>query len=455
MKENFTFLRNNYRTFFPVKIFFIIIGVWLVLATLNFLSLKYWKFTGADIFFPFSVIYPSSFLWTGFLFALLFLFFGVYIYRKSENLSFTKIIFSCIALVLFGNLAQGNLDVAFEQPFYLKGRQYYHDAINIKDGYEWLRTFTIHQDSYQLHTKTHPPFVVLLHYVLLNIFKGNILLLGISFFVIASLFFVVLKNIFIHLDFETERAKKLLLLTAVIPSVNIYLLVSIDGLILMTSSLMILGLTRILKIGKLDFWSLFWCSISVLFTNMLSFSGLFLLAFSGIFGLIYFFKKRYDFMILLIFVLIINTIIFLSFYYGLGYNHLLTFHQASSSENPDGFMLFSKPYIYLWTRLQAIGEILMFLSLGLSAVFLSVNHYNKVLFSDIRINNLFFSAISALGLMFISGAYGTGETARACLFIVPFFILLLKNIKTETFLILYFLSLLQTFGMQMIGNYFW
>lgn len=443
------------KKYFPVKTFFVIIGIWILLAILNFVSLKYWKFTGADILFPFSVIYPSSFLVFGFFFATIFLIFGGYVFLKSENLSIPTILLCCVFLVLLGNLAQGNLDIAFRQPFYLKGRQYYHDAVKITNSWQWLRTFTDHQNEFQMHTKTHPPFVVLLHYWILKIFKGNILALGIVFFLISSLFFTILKNILKNYSFDGESIKKILLFSAVIPSVNIYSLVSIDGIILMTSSLMLLAISRMFKTQRLDFLSVFYASLSIFLTNSLSFSGLFLIAFLGLLAVFYFFRKEYKLLILLSLSVVVNVLIFCLLFYFFGYNHWLTFHQAAASENPGGFMLFHQPYIYFWTRAQDVGEILMFLSLGVTAVLFSWKKFGRDLFGVKSINLVFVSGIFALGLMFLSGAYGTGETARACLFIVPFFILLFKNLKTETLYILYFLSLFQTFGMQLIGNYFW
>lgn len=65
-------------------------------------------------------------------------------------------------------------------------------------------------------------------------------------------------------------------------------------------------------------------------------------------------------------------------------------------------------------------------------------------------------AFSSLIIMFLTGAYGTGETARACLYIYPYFLLLLINIKNKYILLnIAYIALTQTFIMQMIGDYFW
>lgn len=448
------FTKRDLQQRFPVKAFFSIIAVWILLIILNFLSLKFWKFTGCDLLFPFSVLYPSNFLWTGFLAGSAFLFLGIYSFKNSEKFSVPVVFLLCFLLVLMGNLAQGNLDIAFEQPFYLKGRQYYRDALPIKNPCEWLRNFTKNQDTFQLHTRTHPPFVVLLHYWILKIFGGNILALGIVFFLISALFFPILNSILKNLDFSDERRKQTLLLSAVIPSVNIYMLVSIDGIILMTSSLLILGITRIFKLNKIDIWSILFCTLSLIFTNMLSFSGLFLMAFFGLFCLWFLIKKNIKFAIVGTISVVAYLLFFLAIFKVFGYNQLETFQKASASENPGGFMLLYDAYIYFWTRFQAIGEILIFLSFGFFAVLFSKKFSFNLKYENF-IKILFSSAVSALGLMLVSGAYGTGETARACLFIVPFFIILLKNLNQKTFDIVCILALLQCFGMQIIGNFFW
>ncbi|MCC2591335.1 hypothetical protein [Chryseobacterium sp. MFBS3-17] len=448
-------LTPDMRSFFPLKSFYWIIGVWLVLAALNFWSLEHWKFTGADLFFPFSVLYPSNFLLSGFLFAGVFLLMGYYFWQRQEGFSITQVLFISVLLVIFGNMAQGNLDIAMEQPFYLKGRQYYHDAVHVLHPAQFLETFNANQDQFQMHTRTHPPFVVLLHWVFLKISGGSILFLSVAFFLISALFFPVLHQILKNFGFSARRRRKVLLLAAVIPSVNIYLLVSLDGIILMTVSLLLWAISRIYRDGRTDAKSVLLMVSSVILTNMLSFSGLFLLAFLGLYSLFFMAKRQFGFVWITAALTGIMILFFTIIYWVSGYHQLDAFLHASASENPKGFMLLHQPYIYFWTRLQAAGEIMMFLSLGFCAVLLGGHKYSVQLFADAAINRVFIAGVSALLLMFLTGAYGTGETARACLFIVPFFLLLLKNLRNETIFIVYFLSLFQTFGMQTIGNFFW
>lgn len=386
------------------------------------------------------------------MFAFLFLLSGIFAFRYSEKLNVYLLFLMAVVLVVLGNLSQGDFDTAFLQPFYLKGRQYYADAINITDGSIWLRDFTKNLEHFQLHTKTHPPFVTLLHFWILNI--SNIETLAIVFFAIGCLSFPIFYKILVYLGFEEKRRKWMLLLFAVIPSVNIYLLVSIDSLVLTSTLIFLLGFARIFDQNKIDAFSFLLISSGLILTNLITFSGLFLFAFLGCFSFYFLLKGKWNFVWLSLMTTVLFLLTFLIIYSTTGYNHLETFLQASHSENPDGFRLLHQPFVYLMTRLEDVGEILLFLSFGFLAVFFSRKNETEV-FENRNLNILFFSAISAISAMLLTGAYGTGETARACLFLVPYFLILLKDINSDQFRILFYLCLFQTFGMQMIGNFYW
>lgn len=437
---------------FPWMVFFIAVFIWIAIAGANFYYQNQGGFTGTGILFPISVIYPNQFLWSGFMFAFLFLLSGIFAFRYSEKLNVYLLFLMAVVLVVLGNLSQGDFDTAFLQPFYLKGRQYYADAINITDGSIWLRDFTKNLEHFQLHTKTHPPFVTLLHFWILNI--SNIETLAIVFFAIGCLSFPIFYKILVYLGFEEKRRKWMLLLFAVIPSVNIYLLVSIDSLVLTSTLIFLLGFARIFDQNKIDAFSFLLISSGLILTNLITFSGLFLFAFLGCFSFYFLLKGKWNFVWLSLMTTVLFLLTFLIIYSTTGYNHLETFLQASHSENPDGFRLLHQPFVYLMTRLEDVGEILLFLSFGFLAVFFSRKNETEV-FENRNLNILFFSAISAISAMLLTGAYGTGETARACLFLVPYFLILLKDINSDQFRILFYLCLFQTFGMQMIGNFYW
>lgn len=446
---------KNIFNFFPVRTFSISIFIWILLAIGNYWANHNGYYLGTELLFPFSVIYPSNFLLSGTIFGVIFLILGTFSYHYINYLPRWLFFLLCLLLVIIGNMMQGNIDIAFLQPFYLKGRQYYADAILIQDWITWLKDFSYNQDSFQLHTKTHPPFITLLHYLFLELFNNDILGLSLSFSAISLLSIFIFYDILTCLNFNTNIKRKLTLFFSIIPSFNIYSIVSIDGLFLTFSLIFLLGVCRIYQLKKLDFISIILSTFGVICCNLISFSGLFFFAFLGLFSLYTMYKKNYHFLILSIFIGTTYIGYFYSLYYLLDYNHLEVFFNASKFENKDDFMLLAKPLIYFGTRLEDICEILFFLSFGFVALLFSKNKFYAPLFDSSPINTLFFSATIALITMFLTGAYGTGETARACLFVMPYFLLLLKNIHSKTFSILYYLCLLQTFGMQLIGNFYW
>jgi len=437
---------------FPWLVFFVAIFIWVAVAGANFYYQNNGGYTGTGILFPISVIYPNQFLWSGFAFAFLFLLSGIFAFKYADKLNFYLLFLIAIVLVLLGNLSQGNFDISFLQPFYLKGRQYYADAINITDGQIWLRDFSKNLEQFQMHTKTHPPFVTLLHFWILNI--SNIETLAIVFFTIGCLSFPLFYQILVYLGFEETRRKWMLLLFAVIPSINIYLLVSIDALVLTSTLIFLLGFARIFHHNKIDIISFLLISSGLILTNLLTFSGLFLFAFLGCVSFCFLLKGKWNFVWLGLMSTVVFILAYAIIYVTTGYDQLETFLLASRSENPDGFRLFHQPFVYLMTRLEDIGEIFLFLSFGFLAVLFSKRPGTEV-FENRNINILFFSAIAAISTMLLTGAYGTGETARACLFLVPYFLILLKDIGSDQFKILFYLCLFQTFGMQMIGNFYW
>ena len=104
---------------FPWMVFFVAIFIWIAIAGVNYYYQLQGGFTGTGLLFPISVIYPNQFLWSGFVFAFLFLLTGIFAFRYSEKLNVYLLFLVAIILVLFGNLSQGNFDTAFLQPFYL------------------------------------------------------------------------------------------------------------------------------------------------------------------------------------------------------------------------------------------------------------------------------------------------------------------------------------------------
>ncbi len=103
-------------------------------------------------------------------------------------------------------------------------------------------------------------------------------------------------------------------------------------------------------------------------------------------------------------------------------------------------------------RIESIFEILLFLSLGVLSVIFT---HTKISLDNDPFIILSYIALIILSLMFLTGAYHTGETARACLFIYPYILFLLKNVKIPLIISLISFASFQTIIMQKMGNYFW
>ena len=138
------------------------------------------------------------------------------------------------------------------------------------------------------------------------------------------------------------------------------------------------------------------------------------------------------------------------------YNHFYGFVLASLIENLDGFSGFVEPVVYIMTRIENITEIAIFFSFGCLAAVFNQNSLKKAFGNYQRLETgLALFAIMTLTMMFVAGAFRTGETARACLFIYPYLILPFFNAESRILSDLIILAGLQTAAMQLFGWYFW
>lgn len=439
----------------PLKTIFILIFGWIIMILLNYFLNENGFFTGTRITFPISVVYFSKFTPLGILFSFVFLFSGLYILNRYKNLNTKQLIISYIVLIILGNLAQGSIHQTFYRSFIDTDFQYYHDAISIKNGFEFISNYNQIQDSLTMHAKTHPPFTVWIHYIFLKVTNNSVL--GLAILLSSIGLFTIVPLIKILNIFSTEKSTRniLILIFALIPAVNIYSIVSIDSNFLCYTLIFLYGLLKINQENKISLQGIILATLGFTLANFISFSGTFLAAFTFFYCAYKFFSEKKTFpLINFIFVAIIFLFILAITNFTLDYNHIQAFFQASKSENPNGFRGFHQPLVYLFTRIEDISEILLFLSFGFFAYLFSPRVFNidssKIYFK------LSIIAFATLFLMFLTGAYGTGETARACLYIYPFFLFLLIDIKNIQILKnIAYIALFQTFIMQLIGDYFW
>lgn len=451
MIENFI---NTLKTL-PYKIIILLIVGWAAMVGLNYFLNENHIFTGSRITFPISVVYFSKFTIQGILFSLVFLVVGLFVLKKYKSLNYTQLFIAYFLIILLGNLTQGSIHQTFLRSFIDTDFQYFHDVIKIENGYDFISNYNNIQDTLTMHAKTHPPFTVWVQYILYILFNKSVLGLSIAMSIIGICSFFPLLKIIQFFKIETDKSNLLILIFAFIPAVNIYSIVSIDAIFLLFSLVFLYGLLIIAKAKKINTQGIIISFIGFSLANSISFSGTFFACLAAILAVYQFIveKNKYTFINLSI-VAVLFILFFLLIKITLGYNHLEAFFNASKLENPNGFRGFHQPLVYLFTRIEDVSEILLFLSFGFYAYLFTPKVF------DFKKNEINFYlpiiAFNSLILMFLTGAYGTGETARACLYIYPYFLLLLVNVKnTQILKNIAYIAFLQTFAMQLLGDYFW
>ena len=444
-------------TFFPLELaykrIYIIVFVWLLLVGLNLmLQEHFYDWIDTPSYFPFSVFYPS-FQASGMPYAIIFvlvLYFTIK-YRFYSNIFSTYML--GISLIVLGNMSLGNIELAFVNPISGGDIQYYHDAIKIDSWRNWLSSFNVIQESLLCHARTHPPGAVLIEFFFFMV-SQNPLWISIVFLFVSSISIVLIYKIFIELGKDKLFSNKMAFLYVVIPSVNIYSLATLDAIIAMLANIVILGLIIVVECKaskRMVVWG-FLSAVSMTLVSLLTFGGIYLWAIIGAFSLyLFYFHNNQNILILFSgsLVLFLLTVFLLNQTYN--YDYFESFLTASRIENKHGFMLFSQPLNYFATRVEDVFEVSVFLSLGIMAFLTTIKYKLQ--------NNVFgilsLIAIVILLLMFLSGAYKTGETARACLFVVGFVLILLRNIPNSLLTSLISFAALQTILMQILGFYFW
>nr|WP_243464430.1 hypothetical protein [Riemerella anatipestifer] len=226
-----------------------------------------------------SVVYFSEFHLEGILFSCLFLILGLVGFFNYYKLSDLGLVIFYFGLITLGNLSQGTLHNSFLRPFLDTDFQYYHDAISIKDGLDFLKNFNNTQETLTMHAKTHPPFVVWFHFIIWEWFKSPLILSFIFSFLSMCAVFPLIR--ILEVLCVPKINKNLIVLTfACLPAINIYSIVSIDGIFLTFSLIFLLGIIRLIKEKSITYKNILPIILGMTLTNALSFSGTFFWAFS-------------------------------------------------------------------------------------------------------------------------------------------------------------------------------
>jgi len=440
----------------PVKTMLKLILCWVVLVVFNYILIKSGLNPGTPVNFPISNLQDVSIRFFGLPYTVLFLIVFFLALKYSERLNMLQVWIAGLILIVLGNLAQGGVDAAFYKPFYETDYQYYHDAIQITNWRAWLSYFNTNQVELLAHSQTHPPFAVLLHYFLLNIGGNKLFILATPFILLSSLSIILVWQIMKSLGLSARQSSQLALLFTVIPAFNIYSAVSLDGIIAMFSTIFLLGMVKIVKRG-MNLPGMFLFIGGILLTNLFTFGGIFLVATACLTATReIIIRKRYGILLALLVSLLAGILSYIAMLHYFAYDHVKAFLTASAIENPHGFRAFYIPLEYFMTRIENVAEIALFLSIGAFALFFH-HHHLKLRIYDLHddITSIFLAGVICLLLMFIAGAFKTGETARACLFIYPYLILALRNLQEHTLRSTIIVAGLQTIIMQTFGGFFW
>jgi hypothetical protein len=398
----------------------------------------------------------------------IFLVFGVLIYRYYESVSR---LFPAILLIGFFSVFLTNLIQGWELGIVNSiggANEIYQDAIGISSALDFISYYATIQPTLTTHALTQPPGAVLSIYFL-NIIFGNEAGVAVGLALLSTIVsLAALRPIFRR--FFSEKTTSLgLLLYSFLPAVQVYYLANIYAIV---ATLAIVCLyfylhsdSRISMIGSIVF-SFLGTFISFLFVVIpLTFLlndilRSFMEERESDEGRISFLMKN-----LLKPVSIILSVVFLYgiLYLSIGFNYVDAFLYASASENPTGFMLLANPVEYFITRLQDVMDILVFLGpilvafsyRGLQLLRRSQSEDQK------KMLILVFSAFLALFLLFLTGAPKKGETARICMFILPFVLIPVlyfveeKQYPKSELVVLLLIVFAQAVILQLIGTYVW
>jgi hypothetical protein len=328
------------------------------------------------------------------------------------------------------------------------GIEFYHDAINIEDPIDLLYHYEERQADLLIHSRVHPPGALLTIFILLKLL-GHPALMSIMIAVISIFLSMLFLNKILLYEFESDHSTYMTYLFVMMPSIQIYYLATIDALI---ASLLLGAMYYFLHHRPAISFII---PLFLLFlASFMTFLFVFILPVMAGFDLL---RRRNVWRSGSI--IIGLGLIYLVIYEAIDFNYINSFRIAAAIDNPDGFRLFSDPISYFFTRLEGIFEIALFFGPFLTVVMIRGIRLERKNHCDLQLLTLL--ALATIFIMFITGCYQTGETARVCLFMYPYLLfpisLYLQNFDfcSREKRILLLLVFAQTIFMQMFGHYLW
>lgn len=323
--------------------------------------------------------------------------------------------------------------------------QYYHDAVSVSDAVEFIKDFEARQPHLLDHARTHPPGAVLVYVGLLKITRNPLVLS-----VVLAAVSILLSGIALHRILRAEQtfaaAGLTTLLFLLLPATQVYYLSSLDALI---AGLVAACLAS--AAGGRGAMRMALSSACLFAASALTFAALFLPA------VLLAWEWLRDRTVRRGLVIVAGAAFgWLLVGVALDYDYVNSLRIAAAIENPAGFRLFAQPLSYVMTRLECLGDVAVFI--GPFVLVLVARGLRRRPAGVHRF--LAESALVVFVVMLLTGAFHTGETARAALFLVPMLMVpvataLGRDTSARDARVLANLVFGQAVLMQALGDYFW
>jgi len=344
------------------------------------------------------------------------------------------------------------------------------DAVRILNPIQFIASFNSIQGTLSVHAVTQPPGAVLTMYVFYLLFESpGAIAIGLSVICsVASVFFV--RGIYRRLlDPEASRYGSFLYL--LLPAVQVYYLANIYAVV------------ATLVAGTVYFYlqpgvkaRLVGCIVCLFLGTFISFLFAYVVLLLLVFemlqtgfglseGVVAWLRRTLFSLRYLAVVCAVVGLAYVFLLVSLGFNYVQAFLYATASENPGGAMILSNFGQYVVTRAEDILDIVVFLGPVLTVL---AYRGAKILRADLSKDpaskkqySLFLSSLVALLLLFLTGAPKKGETARICMFVLPFVLIPVlvymdrSGMGRREKITLLVLVFVQVVIMQLFGTYIW
>lgn len=392
----------------------------------------------------------------------------MYLYgRTSARPSIYLIVLVGVLLIIATNLIHG-WQIGIEQT--ISGvNEIFTDVLRVDNIIDFISNYEALQTTLTTHAQTQPPGAVLLVYLLYLVFSSPDLV-AIGLCIVAAIGSAFFLRGMVRPLFDDDFARYTAFLYLLLPAVQVYYLANIYALV----ATLVLGVLffylhtdrRVAAVGA--FLSLFLLTfITFLSVFMVLFIYETLKSHSEVeaTGIVHRLRATLRFLQRPVLLSLCVGGIYGLLLVTLDFNYINAFLYASSLENPNGFMLLSNPVEYFTTRIQDILDIVIFFGPVLSVLayrgFVMLRKEATEDADSSKKYNLVLSSLIALGLLFLAGAPKKGETARICMFILPFLLIPVityiqrTNMSRRNKIILLALVFGQAVLLQLLGIWVW